>query len=186
MAGSSLQLRLSHVTRAARDLDRMTAFYTDVLGFHVTNRGEPVPGMGEMVFISQTPDEHHQIVLVHTPEPSTPGFMFADHLAFRTNSLDDLRDLTARLTADGNDTAIPVSHGNAWSVYFTDPEGNGLECFLDTPFHVAQPYGDALDLSMSDAEIEASTRAKIESLPEFQPFPQWRTEMAARLADDQG
>lgn len=186
MPGSSLHLRLAHATLAVRDLDRMVAFYADVLGFHVTNRGEPVPGMGEMVFMSQTPDEHHQLVLVQTAEPTPRAFMMTDHLAFRTGSLDDLRGLTARLTADGNGSAIPISHGNAWSVYFTDPEGNGLECFLDTPFHVAQPYADGLDLSLSDAEIEATTRAKIESLPEFQPFPQWRTEMSARLGNEQG
>ena len=185
MSGS-LSLRLAHATLAVRDLDRMVAFYTEVLGFHVTNRGEPVPGMGEMVFMSQTPDEHHQLVLVHTAEPTPRAFMMADHLAFRTGSLDDLRALTARLAADDNGSAIPISHGNAWSVYFTDPEGNGLECFLDTPFHVAQPYADGLDLSLSDAEIEATTRAKIESLPEFQPFPQWRADMAARLDGAQG
>ncbi|MBI4934418.1 MAG: VOC family protein [Actinobacteria bacterium] len=182
MPGSPLRLRLAHATLAVRDIDRMVAFYTEVLGFHVTNRGEPVPGMGDMVFLSQTPDEHHQLVLVSTPEPALRAFMMADHLAFRTGSLDDLRALTGRLTADGNTSAIPISHGNAWSVYFTDPEGNGLECFLDTPFHVAQPYADGLDLSASDEEIEATTRAKIESLPEFQAFSQWREGMSARLA----
>ena len=45
-----------------------------------------------------------------------------------------------RLAAAAVDSVIPVSHGNAWSLYFTDPEGNGLECFVDSPFHVAQPY----------------------------------------------
>lgn len=186
MPGSSLRLRLAHATLAVRDLDRMVAFYSDVLGFHVTNRGEPVPGMGEMVFMSQTPDEHHQLVLVQSPDPAPRQFMMADHLAFRTGSLDDLRSIAGRLVADDNHSAIPISHGNAWSVYFTDPEGNGLECFLDTPFHVAQPYADALDLSASDEEIEATTRAKIESLPEFQPFADWRESMATRLEAPQG
>ena len=40
-----------------------------------------------------------------------------------------------------------MNHGNAWSLYFTDPEGNGLECFVDSPFHVTQPYADRLDLA---------------------------------------
>ena len=182
MSTPSFRLRLGHVTIAARDLDAMVAFYTEVLGFLVTNRGEPVPGMGEMVFISQTSEEHHQIVLVHTPEPPPRNFMLADHAAFHVDSLDQLRELSARLGAAGNTSAIPINHGNAWSVYFTDPEGNGLECYMDTPFHVAQPFGDGLDLSMSDAEIEAETRLKLESQPEFQPFPQWRRTMAARLA----
>jgi catechol 2,3-dioxygenase len=186
MSGSPLQLRLAHATLAVRDLDRMVAFYSEVLGFHITNRGEPVPGMGDMVFMSQTPDEHHQLVLVHTSEPAPRAFMMADHLAFRTGSLDNLRSLSQRLVDDGNTSAIPISHGNAWSVYFTDPEGNGLECFLDTPFHVAQPYADGLDLSASDEDILAATRAKIETLPEFRPFDQWRSDMAARLEAPQG
>lgn len=175
------RLTLGHVTLAARDIDTMVAFYADVLGFHVTNRGEPVPGMGEMVFMSQDPTAHHQIVLVSTPEPAPPGFALADHMAFRTGTLDDLRAIGDRLAAAQVATVIPISHGNAWSLYFTDPEGNGVECFVDTPFHVAQPYADRLDLSASDDEIEATTRGLIEGLPEFQSFDDWRTAMAARL-----
>jgi catechol 2,3-dioxygenase len=181
VSDDSLQLRLAHATVPARDLARMVTFYTEVLGFHVTNRGAPMPGMGEMVFISQTPDEHHQIVLVEVTDPAARGFVMADHLAFRTTSLDQVRALADRLVADGNTSAIPISHGNAWSLYFTDPEGNGLEVFIDSPFHVAQPYADRLDLSKSDDDIEATTRSKIEGLPEFQSFDAWRQAMAARL-----
>ena len=175
------RLSLGHATLAVRDLDRMVAFYTEVLGFVVTNRGEPVPGMGEMAFISQDPAEHHQIVLVHTPEPTPRAFMMADHFAFRTGTLDDLRVIGERLAAAEVASVIPISHGNAWSLYFTDPEGNGLECFVDTPFHVAQPYAGGLDLSATDAEIEETTRGNIESLPEFQPFDAWREALAERL-----
>lgn len=178
----SFRLRLGHCTIPARDLESLVTFYTDVLGFYVTNRGEPIPGMGEMVFISQTHEEHHQIVLVHSPGTPPRNIMFADHLAFHVESIDDLRELMERLTAAGNTSAAPISHGNAWSVYFTDPEGNGLECFVDTPFHVAQPHGDPLDLSMSDAAIEADTAARLADKAEFQPFDTWRTTMAARVA----
>ena len=107
--------------------------------------------------------------------------MLADHLAFRTGTLDDLRLIGERLAAAGLDDVIPISHGNAWSLYFNDPEGNGLECFVDSPFHVAQPYATGVDLSASDEEIEASTRAELESLPEFQPFDQWKADFATRL-----
>lgn len=181
MSTPTFRLRLGHATIAARDLDAMVTFYTEVLGFLVTNRGEPVPGMGEMVFISQTSQEHHQIVLVHMTDPPPRSFVLADHLAFHVDSLDHLRELSARLADAGNTSAIPINHGNAWSVYFTDPEGNGLECYMDTPFHVAQPFGDALDLSKSDAEIEELTRTRLASEPEFQPFPQWRRAMDERL-----
>ncbi len=38
------RLTLGHTTLAVRDLDRMVAFYVDVLGFHVTNRARRHPG----------------------------------------------------------------------------------------------------------------------------------------------
>lgn len=174
------RLTLGHATLAAKDIEKMVAFYTRVLGFHITNRGRPTPNM-ELVFLSQDPSAHHQIVLVETPQPAPPGFSLADHLAFRTGSLDDLRAIAERLCAAGVEKVMPVTHGNAWSLYFTDPEGNGLECFVDTPFHVAQPYLEPMDLSGTDAEIEAATRARIEALPEFQPFDDWRRALAERL-----
>ena len=104
-----------------------------------------------------------------------------DHLAFRTGSLDDLRVLRDRLTAAGIETILPICHGNAWSLYFNDPEGNGLECFVDSPFHVAQPFANGFDLDQSDEEISAATRAMIESEPEFQSMANWRAAFEARL-----
>ncbi len=174
------RLRLSHSTVAVRDLDAMVTFYHDVLGFQVTNRGPVGDDGAEMAFLSQDPSEHHQVVFV-TAGTSDHGFVMADHLAFRTGSLDELRAIGANLAEAGVDGVIPISHGNAWSLYFTDPEGNGLECFVDSPFHVAQPYADGLDLGASDAEIEADTRAKIEDKPEFQSQEDWRTSFATRL-----
>ena len=109
-----------------------------------------------------------------------------DHLAFRTGSLDDLRAIGASLVEAGVEGVIPISHGNAWSLYFTDPEGNGLECFVDSPFHVAQPHADGVDLAATDEEIEAATRATIENLPEFQPLEEWQAAFASRLAAEDG
>ncbi len=180
-AGPAPGLALAHTTLAVTDLDRMVDFYCDVLGFRVTNRGAPTPDGPEMAFISQDPANHHQIVLMSGQQTPEHGFVMADHLAFRTGTLDDLRTIGARLDEAGVDGVIPISHGNAWSLYFNDPEGNGLECFVDTPFHVAQPYADGLDLDASDADIEATTRAKIEDQPEFGSFDQWRQEFARRL-----
>lgn len=178
------RLTLGHATIGVENLDEMVDFYCNVLGFHVTNRGAPAPGAAEMAFLCQDPTAHHQIVLVGGAARADHGFVLGDHLAFRTGSLDDLRAISQRLTEAGIDGAIPISHGNAWSVYFNDPEGNGLECFVDSPFHVAQPYGAGLDLDRPDDEIEQDTRSKIEELPEFQPFDTWREAFAATLEGD--
>lgn len=179
MPTSSPRLSLSHATVAVRNLESMLEFYCDVLGFAVTNRGGV--GEGEMAFVSQDPSEHHQIVFVSGLPETEHQFVMADHMAFRTGSLDDLRAIGAQLDAAGVEGVIPINHGNAWSLYFNDPEGNGLECFVDSPFHVAQPFADSLDLTAADATIEAETRAKIEGDAEFQPLADWQAAFQARL-----
>ncbi len=174
------RLSLSHATIAVNDLDAMLDFYCGVLGFVVTNRGAVGDGT-EMAFVSQDPSEHHQIVFISGLPRPEHQFVMTDHMAFRTGTLDDLRAIGSRLADAGIAGVIPINHGNAWSLYFNDPEGNGLECFVDSPFHVAQPFADQLDLSTDDATIESATEARIATEPEFQPIGQWQAELKARL-----
>lgn len=178
--GTTPRLTLGHTTLAARDLDRLSAFYCDVLGFEVTNRG-PVPGGSEIAFLSQDPSAHHQIAMVGGLDPPDAGFVMVDHLAFRTDTLDDLRVLRAKLSEAGVEGILPICHGNAWSLYFNDCEGNGVECFVDTPFHVAQPFAQGFDLDQSDGDILDATRRLIESEPEFRPMAEWREEFTKRI-----
>lgn len=176
------RLTLGHVTLAARDIDRLADFYCNVLGFHITNRG-PVPDGSEIVFLSQDPQAHHQIAMVNGSQAQERGFVMVDHLALRTETLDDLRALHSKLEEAGVEGIIPICHGNAWSLYFSDCEGNGVECFVDTPFHVAQPFAQGLDLNLSNAEIEAATREMVENEPEFQPLQEWRDDFTRRLGE---
>lgn len=173
------RLRLSHSTRHVRDMESMLAFYCDVLGFHVRNRDE-IDG-NAIAFISQDPEEHHQIVLLEGVPSGDPQIHFADHLAFRVDGLDAVRAIRDRLVDAGVEGIAPVTHGNAWSVYFTDPEGNGIECFTDSPFHVAQPYLKPFDIDASNDDIEATTRAAIEDKPEFQPMADYQAAFEAEL-----
>ncbi|MEZ5573826.1 MAG: VOC family protein [Halioglobus sp.] len=174
------RLRLGHSTLLARDLDAMLTFYCNALGFHVTNRGK-VGEDAELAFLSQDPSHHHQIALVSGSPVPERAFMMLDHLAFRTGTLNDLRSLHERLTMAGVTDILPICHGNAWSLYFTDPEGNGVECYVDTPFHVAQPAAGGFDLAQTDEEILEATRAAFEGSPEFQPMDQWRQKFAHTL-----
>jgi catechol-2,3-dioxygenase len=173
------RLTLGHSTLAARDLDALVAFYRDVLGFQVTNRG-PV-GEAEMAFLSQDPSAHHQIAMVAGVPVKDRSFHMVDHLAFRTGTLDDLRRLRAALVEAGIEGINPICHGNAWSLYFDDPEGNGIECFVDSPFHVAQPQARAFDLDASDEEIARATREEFGAEPEFRSMAEWQEEFAKRL-----
>ncbi len=56
-------MRFSHLGLVVADIDMMQDFYTDVLGFELTDRG--VTGQGAtMAFMTLDPFEHHQVFLV--------------------------------------------------------------------------------------------------------------------------
>src|SRR3982751_4489248 len=109
------------------DLGRMQDFYTRVLGFTVTDRGplETAGGGAELVFMSRDPREHHQIVLA-SGRPADAGFNPINQISFRLDDFAGLRELHRRLQHEAVTHVAPVSHGNALSVYFRDPEGNRL------------------------------------------------------------
>ncbi len=166
MSSSALRLEVAHSVLYVHDVDQMISFYRDMLGFEVTDRG-PI-GPNEIVFLSQIANHHHQVAFVTgRDEPSRS--VTTHHTAYRSaGTLDDLKALHEKLKADPAVSAIrPLTHGNAWSVYFQDPEFNGVEVFIDTPWHVKQPQGKALDLSRPNDEIVATTREAFADEPEF-------------------
>lgn len=176
------RLTTGHSTLAARDLQALKAFYCDVLGFEVTNEG-PIPTEGqELVFLSQDPSAHHQIAMVGGAMTTDSDFVMVDHLAFRTGTLDDLRIIYANLKDAGIGDILQIDHGNAWSLYFNDPEGNGVETYVDTPFHVAQPYADEWNINATNEQIEATTREKLKDKPEFMLMKDWSANFAKRMA----
>jgi hypothetical protein len=75
----------------------------------------------------------------------------------------------------------PVTHGNALSIYFRDPEGNRIELFLDTPWYVDQPCREPLDLTQSEEAIWANAERLARTLPGFKPRAEWEAEMARRM-----
>ncbi len=173
-----MQISLSHFEIKVRDLPRMEAFYTGTLGFLVTDRSSP--DGHQMVFLSGNAGEHHQIVLGQSEYGEFRAGSL-DHIAFRIGDLQSLRGFHGALKAYGNLTIDTVSHGTTWSVYFRDPEGNRIEFFVDTPWHVAQPLRFPIDLSMPDDELIAWTEEKISSLADFQPVERWSHKHRQRM-----
>jgi catechol 2,3-dioxygenase len=163
-----------------RDLDHMVGFYADVLGLIVADRGPGRSPGSELVFMTADPHCHHQVVLV-TGRPETAGFNPINQVSFTVGSLTELREVRDRALAQGASNMRCVSHGNAWSIYFRDPEGNTLEAYLDTPFHVPQPYGKPLDLDKSDEAILRDTEAACRTDPGFMPREDYMRQVAERL-----
>jgi catechol-2,3-dioxygenase len=188
------KLTLSHFGLSCFDLATMEDFYTRVLGMTVTDRGEVPGGLATLVFLTTDPAEHHQLVLASGRTEGTilagpvPGGSFGSvifQLTFRLEDLATLRRIQQRLMDEGNTNFVPLNHGNSWSLYTRDPEGNALELVVDSPWFVHQPCGEYLDLALDDAEILRQTEELCRARADFQPYEQWRADVARRIAADQ-
>ena len=136
MTTSVPRLSFSHMGMFVADMARMEDFYSRLLGFTVTDRGDLETPRGKvyLVFLSRDPKDHHQIVLC-TGRPTELPFNPINQISFRMENFSDLREMHRRLEREGVAEMYPVSHGNALSVYFKDPEGNRIELFIDTPWY---------------------------------------------------
>jgi catechol-2,3-dioxygenase len=160
----------------------MVAFYCDVLGFQVSDRGPLGEGGPEIVFLSGSSSDHHQIAFAAARGPEDASSL--EHNAFRVDSLADVKTMFERVSADHRvKAAAPLTHGNAVSVYFADPEGNGIEVFCDTPWHVQQPLVRPWDPSKADAEVLAAVEAGFRDEAEFMPMERYRAERAKAFGE---
>jgi len=175
-------LSFSHIGIFVFDLEPMSRFYTEVLGFHVTDRGT-VLDQQRIVFLSRDPREHHQIVLVEG-RTAARSEVLLNQISLRVPSLADLRAVRERVLNVGGIPEIhPINHVISFSVYFRDPEGNRIEIFCDSPFYVAQPHIEPLDLALDDAAILEQTRDRYQDDPSFCTAEAWRARFPGRAGD---
>jgi catechol-2,3-dioxygenase len=157
----------------------MVAFYASVLGLLVTDAGEHTGR--QLTFLSRRPDEHHQLVLVSGRNALRGAVRLLSQLSFRVAGLDAVRRIRVEALANGATAMEARNHGNSWSIYFEDPEGNRIEVYAPTPWSVRQPWREPLDLDRSNAEIEALTLASIQRTAGWEPVESWQSAFAARL-----
>jgi catechol 2,3-dioxygenase len=168
--------RLSHVGLYVRDVPGMIAFYTDVLGFVVSDGAED----GRITFLSRNPSDHHQVVLVRGRETDAATAM-VQQVSFNVGDLANVRRAFRKVRDAGCRGIRPICHGNAWSVYFQDPEGNQIEMFCDTPWYVPQPLGFTIDLDKSEDELYRETEAFCRDREGFQPIEEWRAAISKKI-----
>ncbi len=178
---STPALAFSHVGINVTDLARMEDFYTRVLGLLVSDRGE-LPNGATLVFLSRNADEHHQVVLA-TGRPPGVEHNVVNQMSFKVPALGDLQAMYRRLKDEGVKEFRVVTHGNAWSVYFPDPEGNRVEIFVDTPWHTPQPLAEPFDIEAPADRIIAETEALCRNRPGFASRADWRASQVARMAE---
>jgi len=155
------------------DVELMVGFYKQVFDLIETDRGVGKTFKAPLVFLSASPEQHHQLVIAGGRPPEAT-FSTAMQISFAVPSIQSLRDIRAKAVALGATRVLPLNHGNALSVYFADPEGNTVETYIDMPFYVSQPHGDPLDLSKDDETLMRETEAICRNDPSFMPIEEWQ------------
>lgn len=120
---------LGHAVLKVRDLDRAEQFYHGVLGLPIATRYDE----RKMTFF--TLGNHHDFAVMAVGEdapPPDPRGVGLFHIAFNVgDSVDELRAMKERLEAAGVPVQRVVDHNVTYSLYLTDPDGNGIELYVD-------------------------------------------------------
>lgn len=152
---------LGHFGVFCRDLELMTRFYRDVMGLTVTDEDLK---LGMRFFSARPWFEHHEFQLVEgrTVGPAGEGNQLIQQVSFRVNTLPELLEFHQRFVAEGVQFDMIVSHGNAFGIYFFDPEGNRGEVYWQTGLPARQPFLAALDLTRPVADLLAWNAGLVE------------------------
>jgi catechol-2,3-dioxygenase len=173
------KVSFSHIGLFVTDLDRMVDFYTRIIGLTVSDREKRADG-SEIVFMTSDPREHHQVVFA-SGRPDDLKFSMIQQISFRMPTLSALRKMYDALQQEKIEELGPVTHGNAISCYFRDPEGNRLEVFIDMPWHVPQPFRIPLEMGRSDEELLTFVEKSVRATPGFVSRAEWSAGMAKRI-----
>jgi catechol 2,3-dioxygenase len=121
---------LGHVVIRVTDCARAERFYSGVLGLPVCAR---LDDHGTKMSFFTLGNHHDFAVMEVSGEGSTRSetAVGLDHVAFKIGEdLDDLREAKASLEAAGI-KPTPIDHEVTKSLYFEDPDGNGVELYVD-------------------------------------------------------
>jgi catechol 2,3-dioxygenase len=164
---------IGHVHLRTADIDRVRAFYVDVLGFDVVLEARGVPGWGttgDILFVAAGGYHHHLGFNTWKSAggpPQPDGVAGLHHVALRYPTRAGLADALRRLQAANWPLREIADHGTHEAIYIDDPDGNDLELCWDRPFeqwprdaegHIAFAGGE-LDLDDLLAELETPTGA---------------------------
>ena len=125
------RVSIGHVHLKVADLERALKFYCGVLGFELQQR------FGSSAAFISAGGYHHHIGLNtwesaggSPPPPRSTGLY---HLAILYPTRAALADALRRLVNAGVELDGASDHGVSEALYLRDPDGNGVELYLDRP-----------------------------------------------------
>lgn len=126
-------LAVRHVNLRVSDMETSKTFYHDALGLMVVRHRPGSP----LAFLSSGSGLSFDLALdVRTSkggEAASPQHTGLDHVAFLCPDRTAFQRAVRRLLAAGVEIDDARDHGFTESIYFHDPDGNGLEVYWERP-----------------------------------------------------
>jgi len=119
-------LGIGHVHLKVSDLKKAEEFYTKLLGFKVNER------VNNYIFLTLG-KKHHDLALqeiINAKKPSENSIGLY-HFAIEAKNIKELAILYFKLKKEKVDVS-PIDHGISKTLYLSDPDGNGIEVYVDT------------------------------------------------------
>lgn len=164
-AASRAPIHIGAVGMIVRDLDRLTAYYRDLLGLAVQTRSEQAVTLGAggvpLLELTQKPDAL----------PDDPRQAGLYHTAFLMPTRADL----ARWILNVAKNRVPVTgasdHDVSEAIYLDDPEGNGVEVYSDRPREKWRRDGDQILQKTDPLDVDAIIREVDRSVATYPEAP---------------
>ena len=142
--------KIGHAHLKVRDLKRAIDFYSQVLGLELTET------VGEHYAFLTDGTMHHAVALqsvgTDAPMPSRNSVGLY-HIAFEVPDKASFARALAHIRQAGIGVSS-VDHLISWAMYFTDPDGNGLEIYVDTrDTPNGQPLWTGMNIPISEQEL---------------------------------
>lgn len=125
------EVKIGHVHLTVSDLDNSLKFYKDLLGFDiVTTYGDSA------VFLSAGGYHHHIALNTWSGRGATPpprGHTGLYHFAILYPTRKELALILNKIIEFGYPISGTADHGVSEAIYLNDPDGNGVELYVDRP-----------------------------------------------------
>ena len=148
-------VEFAELTLRVADIARVGAFYESELGFH------RVSGGAHEARFSPTGAEPALIALEHAPSAAARprGSAGLFHVAFLYPNRAALSRIFTRLVANGFRLGA-ADHGLSEALYLSDPEGNGLDLYVDRPVSEWPPSATDGHVAIFTEALDATSHVR--------------------------